>query len=179
MPQENRRRRQDGGHCWVSVGWPRDGIILSSGCSGELISWNLTRPGNRGGSKFTILHREHFKNLFSISCTKDMVYTEGQDKTLMATSLSSSRLVFNLSCIAGFVYCFALNHIEPSTIAIGAGDGQIRVWRMGGRAMVSMTCIHAKMNQSKFMSLAWYPHREGLMAFGTDEKRVGWEGSCC
>ena len=95
-------------------------------------------------------------SLFSISCTKDIVYTEGQDKTLMATSLSSSRLVFNLSCIAGFVYCFAINHIEPSTIAIGAGDGQIRVWRMGGRAMVSMTCIHAKMNQSKFMSLAWY-----------------------
>ena len=24
------------------------------------------------------------------------------------------------------------------------------------------------------MSLAWHPHREGLLAFGTDEGRVGW-----
>ena len=83
-----------------------------------------------------------------------MVYTVGQDRTLVATSLSSSRLVFSLPCFAGFVYCLAINHIEPSTIAIGAGDGQIRVWRMGGREMFSMTCIHAKMNQSKVMSLA-------------------------
>ena len=45
-----------------------------------------------------------------------------------------------------------------------AGDGQIRVLRMGGREMFSMTCIHAKMNQSKVMCLAWHPHRAGLLA---------------
>ena len=45
-----------------------------------------------------------------------------------------------------------------------AGDGQIRVLRMGGREMFSMTCIHAKMNQSKVMCLARHPHRAGLLA---------------
>ena len=45
---------------------------------------------------------------------------------------------------------------------------------MGGREMFSMTCIHAKMNLSKVMSLAWHPHREGLLAFGTDEGKFGW-----
>jgi WD40 repeat protein len=125
LPQDNRREGRTVGTAG-SV-WPGLGMGSSSGCSGEVISWDLTRPGKMGGSKFTILHREHFKNLFSISCTKDMVYTVGQDRTLVATSLSSSRLVFSLPCFAGFVYCLAINHIEPSTIAIGTGDGQIRV----------------------------------------------------
>jgi hypothetical protein len=37
--------------------------------------------------------REHFNNLLSISCNKNMVYTVGQNRTLVATFLSSFRLV--------------------------------------------------------------------------------------
>ena len=38
------------------------------------------------------------------------------------------------------------------------------------REMFIMSWIHAKMNQS----LTQQPHREGLLAFGTGEGRVGW-----
>ena len=172
IPQE-RQKRQDN-HSWITLSWPRDGVIFSSGSSGELISWDLTKPGKRGGSEFTIVHREHFKNLFSISCNENTVFTVGQDRNIVATSLLSSRVVFSLPCFAGFVYCLAVNPIDPSTLAIGAGDGQIRVWRMGGRDLFTLTSIHAKMNQSKIMSMAWHPQKEGLLAFGTDEGRVGW-----
>jgi hypothetical protein len=51
---------------------------------------------------------------------------------------------------------------------------------MGGREMFSMTCIHAKMNQSRvIMSLAWHPHMAGLMAFGADDGRFGWVEALC
>ena len=42
-----------------------------------------------------------------------MVFTVGQDMTLVATSLSSARLVFSLPCFAGVV-------------AIGAGEEMVR-----------------------------------------------------
>ena len=32
LPQNNRRGWQESAHCWVSVAWTRDDIILSSGC---------------------------------------------------------------------------------------------------------------------------------------------------
>ena len=41
--------------------------------------------------------------------------------------------------------------IEPSTVAIGAGDGHRILWEV-------ISCFHAKMNQSKVMSLVWHPH---------------------
>ena len=61
-----------------------------------------------------------------------------------------------------------------SAPAFGIGDGQIRIWQMGGREMFNLTSIHAKMNQSKAMSLAWHFHSDWLLAFGIDTGRVGW-----
>ena len=40
---------------------------------------------------------------------------------------------------------------------------------MWGREMFIITWIPAKMNQ-----MTQHPHREGLLAFGTEEGRVGW-----
>ena len=33
--------RRDSGHSWVSVAWPKDGVILSTDSVGERISWDL------------------------------------------------------------------------------------------------------------------------------------------
>ena len=81
-----------------------------------------------------------------------LVASSSRDRTVRLWSSREGKDSAELE--AGFVDCLAINQINPSTIAIGARNGQIRVWRMGGREMFSMTCIHAKMNQSKVMSLA-------------------------
>ena len=138
------------------------------------MSWDLETPGKKGGSEFSVLHREHFKNLFGIAVCGKVAYTVGQDRSVVATNLDTARLVYNLPCFAGFVYTIASNPIDPSILAVGAGDSQIRVWRTGGEQLFDVTNIHAKLNQCKVMSLAWHPSREGLLAFGTDEGRVGW-----
>ena len=71
--------------------------------------------------------REHARNLFSIAVdsARGRVYTVAQDRSVVATSLTGTRL-YSLPCFAGFVYAVASNPIEPSTLAIGAGDGLIR-----------------------------------------------------
>ena len=149
-------------------------VSLFSGGNGELLSWNLEKPGKKGGSEFSTLHRDHFKNLFSIAAWDGVAYTIGQDRALIATHLDSGRQMYALPTFAGFVYCLASNPVDPSLVAIGAGDSQIRVWRTASQQLFDITNIHAKLNQAKVMSLAWHPSREGLLAFGTDEGRVGW-----
>ena len=149
-------------------------VSLFSGGNGELLSWNLEKPGKKGGSEFSTLHRDHFKNLFSIAAWDGVAYTIGQDRALIATHLDTGRQMYALPTFAGFVYCLASNPVDPSLVAIGAGDSQIRVWRTASQQLFDITNIHAKLNQAKVMSLAWHPSREGLLAFGTDEGRVGW-----
>ena len=149
-------------------------VSLFSGGNGELLSWSLEKPGKKGGSEFSMLHRDHFKNLFSIAAWDGVAYTIGQDRALIATHLDTGRQMYALPTFAGFVYCLASNPVDPSLVAIGAGDSQIRVWRTASQQLFDITNIHAKLNQAKVMSLAWHPSREGLLAFGTDEGRVGW-----
>ena len=59
-------------------------------------------------------------------------------------------------------------------MAVGGGDGQIRVWRTNSPALYDITYLWGKLNQAKIYSLAWHPTKEGLLAYGTDEGRVGW-----
>ena len=105
---------------FITVSWPREGSLLTSGGQGELVSWDLARPGKKGGSEFTILHREHFKNLFSIAVCGSVAYTVGQDRSMVALALATARKEFSLATFAGFVYCLAVNPIEPSILAVGA-----------------------------------------------------------
>lgn len=59
-------------------------------------------------------------------------------------------------------------------IAIGAGDGQIRVWKMAStKATFDVNVIWQKLNSAKVTALAWHPDKDNLLAFGTDEGRVG------
>ena len=96
---------------------------LSGGVSGELISWHLDRPGRKGGSEWSVISREHFKNLFSVSCSDNgNVYTVGQDRVMAVTRLETRAKVYSLPCFAGFIYTVVSNPIEPSTLAIGAGN---------------------------------------------------------
>ena len=57
-------------------------------------------------------------------------------------------------------------------MAVGAGDGIVRVWKTASNQMFDIR--HVVVKQAKIMSLAWHPQREGLLGFGTDEGRVGW-----
>ena len=72
----------------------------------------------------------------------------------------------------GFAYCLASNMLDPSIVALGVGDGIIRIWKTGSNQLFDIK--HIRLNQAKVMCLAWHPDREGVIGFGTDEGRVGW-----
>ena len=92
---------------------------------------------------------------------------------MSVTSLSAGKKLYNLPCFAGFVYCLVSNPIEPGVLAVGGGDGAVRVWRTGDTSdMFSVKLVTIR--QSKVMSLAWHPTREGLLAAGTDDGKVAW-----
>lgn len=157
---------------FLTCHWLDENRILSSGESGELMLWDLNTPEKKDGFKFEILHREHNKSLFSICVSGNLVYSVGHDRIVAVLQINSKRVLYSLPTLNGFSYCLASNPIDPSILAIGSGDGLIRVWKTGSQKLFDLR--HLRLNQSKVMSLAWHPVREGLLALGTDEGRVGW-----
>ena len=100
------------------------------------------------------------------------MYSTGQDRIVPVFDLGARELLYSLPTLNGYVYCLAANPIDPSVLAVGVGDGMIRIWKTGSTR--SFDLHHLKLNQGKIMSLSWHPTREGLLGFGTDEGRVGW-----
>ena len=164
--------------CW----WKRN-ILLSSGIHGELLEWNLERFDKKtsdgifrsdgNGGEVKIIHKEHARTLYSIDASGENVETSGQDRCIVSFNPCSG-LNFNLPTFASWVYALASNNIDPTITALGAGDGQIRIWRMSSTsAMFDVNIIWQKLNSAKVTALSWHPDKENLLAFGTDEGRVG------
>ena len=165
--------------------WLKHNVLLSSGIHGELLEWNLDRLIKRtadgilrssdGNSpEVQVLHREHNRTLYSISSTGYSIQTAGQDRSIVSYSSLYKKLDFNLPTFASWVYSLAPNAVDPTIIAAGAGDGQIRIWKKSSKtALYDVNVIWQKLNSAKVTSLAWHPDKDNIIAFGTDEGRVG------
>jgi WD40 repeat protein len=169
LPQGSKGGGGPAAQSFVTCSWPDRATILSGGTAGELISWDLTRPAKKGGGyEYDILHRVHFKNIFSLAASSRLVYSVGQDRTLTAYDLAAKQLAYSLPNLNGYVYCLAANPVEPSLLAVGVGDGLIRLWKLGSPQLFDLTYV--RLNQAKVMSMAWHPTRYQFLAFAFMEK---------
>ena len=63
--------------------------------------------------------------------------------------------------------------VDPNLVAVGGGDSTIRVWKTASsRPGFDVSLVWQKLS-SKITAIAWHPEKEGLLAFGTDEGRIG------
>ena len=75
---------------------------------------------------------------------------------------------------ASKVTCVAKNPIDPSIIALGSGDGLIRVWKTNAaKVMFDFNTIWQKGGPCEILALAWNPSRDNCLAFATNEGRIG------
>jgi WD40 repeat protein len=59
--------------------------------------------------------------------------------------LTEKDIQFNLPTFAGRVTCMASNSVDPSILALGSGDGLIKVWKTASnKAMFEYTTIFQK-----------------------------------
>lgn len=143
---------------FVTCFWPNSSTVLSSGLSGELLCWDLARPGKNGGYEVDVLHRSHNRNIFSLAASgQGLVYSVGQERAMSVYDLTARRLCYSLPSLNGFVYCLAANPVEPGVLAVGAGDSLIRLWNVGSSQLFDINYV--RFNQAKIMSLAWHPVR--------------------
>ena len=127
------------------------------------------------GEEFKVLHCEHQKNLYCMTIiNEEMVLTCGYDRSLVCYKPGKDQLVFNLPTFSSRITCMVQNVQDPSVLALGCGDGQIRIWKSNShKTMYDYISIWQKMSRCEILALAWHPTRDGLLAFATDEGRIG------
>ena len=174
---------QRGGQTWTPVAWlpGKKSELIGGGYHGELLHWSIGENGKPKSRQVYARSSGHTRMIFNV-CTNDgsvesegdglqsYAITVGQDRNVIAWDLKNLELRSSIITFGGFVYALEVSPMDPTLLAIGCGDNCVRVWRQspgnptttfwnGIRAMV--TCIN------------WHPEREGHLAYGTSDGRVG------
>ena len=167
---------------WITLKWASKSKIIVTCSQGEIGLWDLDKltPTPNGKSNMIksadlqYLHYEHPKVAFSLGVFQSLVYSCGYDRSLVCFNFEQNELVFNMPTFASKIVCMATNSVDPSILAIGGGDGNIRVWKTAStKVMFDCNTIWQKLSRCEISALAWHPDRENLLAFGTAEGQIG------
>ncbi|XP_056372778.1 gem-associated protein 5 isoform X2 [Hyla sarda] len=166
---------------WLTVHWPRGPPtqILSSCFGGELLLWELTKSGKQKwsllGSSEGQNHSRIVFNLCSLVTEegKELILSTSMDRDVKCWDLGSLSCCWSLSSLGGFVYSLAFSPVASGCLAIGVGDSMIRVWNT--LSVVNAYDVKTLWQgiRSKVTALSWHPTKEGSLAFGTDDGKVG------
>ncbi|XP_041441988.1 gem-associated protein 5-like isoform X2 [Xenopus laevis] len=166
---------------WLTLHWPpgHPTQILSSCFGGELILWDLAKSGKQ---KWTLLGtsdgQNHSRIVFNLCSMvteegKELLLSTSMDRDVKCWDLGSLSCCWSLTSLGGFVYSLAFSPVAAGSLAVGVGDSMIRVWN-------TMSVVNAydvktlwQGIRSKVTALSWHPTKEGSLAFGTEDGKVG------
>uniref|UniRef100_A0A673XJP7 Gem nuclear organelle associated protein 5 n=1 Tax=Salmo trutta TaxID=8032 RepID=A0A673XJP7_SALTR len=167
---------------WLTVHWPKGKPtqVVSSCFGGELILWDLTKGGKQ---KWSLLGassegQNHSRIVFNMSsvCVQDnreLLLSTSMDREIKCWDLSSLDCCWTLPTLGGFVYTLTFSPVGTGCLALGVGDGMIRVWSTLSIQNKYDTKTFWQGIKSKVTALSWHPTKEGSLAFGTDDGKVG------
>ncbi|XP_069754122.1 gem-associated protein 5 [Narcine bancroftii] len=185
LPQMKRRGTVDMGakeRIWLTVHWPRNRPtqLVSSSFGGELLLWDLAQGGKQ---KWTLLGQSpegqnHSRIVFNLSsvCGQDgreLLLSTSMDRDVKCWDLTTLECSWTQPSLGGFAYSLAFSPVNLGSLAVGVGDGMIRVWdtiSLQGPYDIKTLWQGIK---SKVTSLCWHLTKENLLAFGTEDGKVG------
>ncbi|CAH1979283.1 unnamed protein product [Acanthoscelides obtectus] len=176
---------------FISVKWVTPNKIYCSSRNYELIQWTVPKSMNGDGELMKIIDNEHSSIIFSIAAshtdfinkdwvipTEHLVWTTSQDRLVVGYQLDGDEeeinRIFSYSTFAGIPLCLAETKLNPYGVAIGTGGGVLKLWDLSHSTsrIVSMHNLTQKIH-SKVTCATWHPEIETILAFGTQEGRVG------
>ncbi|XP_066572558.1 gem-associated protein 5 isoform X1 [Amia ocellicauda] len=167
---------------WLTVNWPKGHPthIVSSCFGGELLSWDLMKNGKQ---KWTLLGsasegQTHSRIVFNMTsvCVEDnreLLISISMDREIKCWDLSTLECCWTLPSLGGFVYALTFSPVDTGSLAVGVGDNMIRVWSTLSIQNKHDTKTFWQGIKSKVTALSWHTLKEGSLAFGTDDGKVG------
>ncbi|BFZ24230.1 hypothetical protein BsWGS_27268 [Bradybaena similaris] len=163
---------------WLDLKWPRlnPDYLISSSCGpqGDLCMWNLQTLTQYEPELFDSTNIiKHSRIIFNIVFAGDKVCTFSLDRMMAVWDFPSRKGLASWCSLGGYVCAVRASPVDPGLVAIGAGDNIIRVWNQNNKSKnLDFTSISYG-TRCMITAIAWHPEREGLLAYGTDNGKVG------
>ncbi|XP_070554700.1 gem-associated protein 5-like [Ptychodera flava] len=165
---------------WVALYWPKNKPreIVSSSHGGDLLFWDICKPGKQ---KWRLIGqgdgRGHNRIIFTVlhggDTNSNSVITMSMDRQIILWNLASSKAVYCVPTLGGYVYSMVSSPIDAGRLAVGIGDNMIRIWNTSSPVNAYDVTVLWQGTRSKVTALCWHPLKEGHLAYGTDDGRVG------
>ncbi|XP_012664133.1 gem-associated protein 5 isoform X2 [Otolemur garnettii] len=167
---------------WLTLHWSSNQPtqLVSSCFGGELLLWDLTQSWRRKYTLFSASSegQNHSRIVFNLcplqtDDDRQLLLSTSMDRDIKCWDMATLECCWTLPSLGGFAYSLAFSPVDVGCLAIGVGDGMIRVWNT-----LSIKNNYDVKNfwqgvKSKVTALCWHPTKEGCLAFGTDDGKVG------
>ncbi|CAH6786315.1 Gemin5 [Phodopus roborovskii] len=122
---------------WLTLHWPKNQPtqLVSSCFGGELLLWDLTQSWRR---KYTLFStsaegQNHSRIVFNLCPLKtedgkQLLLSTSMDRDVKCWDMATLECCWTLPSLGGFAYSLAFSPVDVGCLAIGVGDGMIRVW---------------------------------------------------
>ncbi|XP_036900726.1 gem-associated protein 5 [Sturnira hondurensis] len=167
---------------WLTLHWPKDPPtqLVSSCFGGELLLWDLTQSWRRRHTLFGASSegQNHSRIVFNLcplqtEDDKQLLLSTSMDRDVKCWDMATLECCWTLPSLGGFAYSLAFSPVDTGCLAIGVGDGMIRVWNTLSIKNNYDVKSFWQGVKSKVTALCWHPTKEGCLAFGTDDGKVG------
>ncbi|XP_075972663.1 gem nuclear organelle associated protein rigor mortis [Anticarsia gemmatalis] len=189
----NRQAKNQKLMSWATLLWYKpDSLLIADGKS-QLVGCNPLKIDCKNKLEYSVLHALHKRGLYAIvsdaprvqkPCDSPesqhwTVYTASQDRNIIRYCMKTKRKLAIHSTCGGYVYNIQSCPYDAGKIAIGVGDGAVRVWQSTTLADDDTKLYMGRVQpywqnvQGKVLTVAWHPTKENCLAYGTGESRVG------
>ncbi|XP_016533741.1 gem-associated protein 5 isoform X2 [Poecilia formosa] len=167
---------------WLNIHWPKGRAtqLVSSCFSGELAMWDLAKTGKQKWSLFGTSSegQNHSRIVFNMSSVqlqdgREILISTSMDREIKCWDMDSLSCCWTLPTLGGHVYTLSFSPVGVGCLALGVGDNLIRVWNTLSTQNQYDVRSFWQGIKSKVTALAWHPKKEGSLAFGTDDGKVG------
>ncbi|XP_004485370.2 gem-associated protein 5 isoform X2 [Dasypus novemcinctus] len=167
---------------WLTLHWPSDQPtqLISSCFGGELLLWDLTQSWRRKYTLFStsLEGQNHSRIVFNLSPlqtenNRQLLLSTSMDRDVKCWDMATLECCWTLPSLGGFAYSLAFSPVDIGSLAIGVGDGMIRIWNTLSIKNNYDVKSFWQGVKSKVTALCWHPTKEGCLAFGTDDGKVG------
>lgn len=174
------KKNNDDAKIWISLtNTDCEDEFISSGMGGDIMLWRLSENGDQFRNQPEIFCERqtdltHQRTVFGLSAGDGTLISISMDRQIKVWDLNLRKPKFNLMTNGGWVYSLAACPSDPNMVAMGVGDGILRVWDTQDKPRVIRTTWQGI--SEKITALSWH-NEQSRVAFGTEHGKVGiWYG---
>ncbi|XP_064484146.1 gem-associated protein 5-like [Ornithodoros turicata] len=183
IPASSKNRKVDvsqKGRQWVVATWvpSSPGVVACSTMAGDVCLCDTHSP--RSGWDFLEVESDsagHFRCVFSLTIVgaqqKTYVVSTSLDRNIVFWDVAAKKSAYCIPSFGGFPYSLSFSPIACASLAIGGGDSTIKLWRTDCVTNPYSSASFWQGIRGRVMTVAWHPKKEDVIAFGTDDGKVG------